>query len=85
VQSTLRLFGNEDEETLRRRFAEFVCGGGDGDSISDRIRSAERIVGTQAFKTSIAAASSKDGGGAITPLTAQALVQTGLQQAPELA
>jgi len=49
ASSVLRLFGDADEEVLKKRFAEFVAGAVD-DSASDRLRSAERVIGTAAFK-----------------------------------
>jgi putative transposase len=53
VSSTLRMFGDADDEVLWRRFIEFVVGEAGDDAASDRIRSAERVIGTAAFKTEI--------------------------------
>lgn len=52
ASSVLRLFGDADEEVLSKRFAGFVSGSVD-DAASDRLRSAERVIGTAAFKLQI--------------------------------
>jgi REP-associated tyrosine transposase len=48
--STLRLLGDDDESILRERFASFVSTQSDEQSLVDRIRSNERILGSRAFK-----------------------------------
>jgi REP element-mobilizing transposase RayT len=53
ISPTLRMFGDADEEVLKRRFMEFVIGDASDEADSDRIRSAERIIGTAAFKLEI--------------------------------
>jgi putative transposase len=50
VASTLQLFGDAEEEVQRRRFVHFVAAPNADDCASDRIRSAERVIGTAAFK-----------------------------------
>jgi REP element-mobilizing transposase RayT len=47
---TLRLFGEDDEAALRVRFKEFVQAYADDDTVINRIRSNERILGRKAFK-----------------------------------
>jgi REP element-mobilizing transposase RayT len=55
VGIVLEQFGDDDSETLRKRFSEFVVSGQPYDECSDeRIRSKERILGNKAFKRSIA-------------------------------
>jgi putative transposase len=49
---TLCLFGEEDE-TRRARFAQFVNNAPDDDSLVDRIRSNERVLGTTDFKRKV--------------------------------
>jgi putative transposase len=49
-ESTLGLFGNDTDATLRDRYAEFVASGTDDPTIIDRIRSNEQILGSRAFK-----------------------------------
>jgi hypothetical protein len=53
VASTLRLFGDAEEEVQRRRFVQFVDAPNADDCPSDRIRSAERVIGTAAFKREV--------------------------------
>ncbi|MEO5896400.1 MAG: transposase [Vicinamibacterales bacterium] len=53
VSSTLRMFGDADPDVLRRRFIEFVLEDAGDEAAADRIRSAERVIGTAAFKLEI--------------------------------
>jgi len=55
VESTLRLFGDEPEPALQARFAGTIAIHVDP-SLTDRIRSSERVLGTRAFKDLLASA-----------------------------
>jgi len=50
---TLNLFGEEEQEILRSRFAAFATAKPD-DTATDRIRSSERILGRKEFKDQLA-------------------------------
>ena len=54
--STLRLFGDDDENALRARFASLVAAPVVDPGPIDRLRSNERILGNDAFKRYVAAA-----------------------------
>ena len=64
--STLRLFGDEDESSLRSRFIGFVASQADDASLVDRIRSSERILGSRTFKEHLTAPACPDCG--LTPV-----------------
>jgi REP element-mobilizing transposase RayT len=51
--SILRMFGDADSEVLSGRFIEFVLTDGEDEALADRIRSAERVIGTAAFKLEV--------------------------------
>jgi putative transposase len=70
IDSTLRLFGEDDQATLRARFADYVLGDQDEESIADRIRSSEPILGNTAFKSSIVESTWREAG--VTQITADA-------------
>jgi REP element-mobilizing transposase RayT len=55
IGRVLAAFGEGSEADLRARFAAFVLGEGE-DTLDDRIRSNERILGDQAFKKAVRAA-----------------------------
>jgi REP element-mobilizing transposase RayT len=64
VAPTLRLFGDEDRSVLQARFSAFATAKDQDETVDDRIRSSERILGDQPFKASLPAGMS---GGCIRP------------------
>jgi REP-associated tyrosine transposase len=53
ASSFLRLFDDGEEDAMRKRFIEFAAGDLEDVQASDRIRSAERVLGTAAFKRDV--------------------------------
>jgi REP element-mobilizing transposase RayT len=53
IDSTLSLFGSSDQEALQHKFADFVRAGCNDQSIEDRIRSNEPILGDRFFEASL--------------------------------
>jgi REP element-mobilizing transposase RayT len=52
VEATLALFGEGDQSTLQKRFADFVLAGFD-DHADDRIRSNDHVLGDVAFRSGV--------------------------------
>ena len=57
ASSTLALFGEDDERVLQGRFTKYVTVDREEDTVIERIRSNERVIGTRAFKVLVEASS----------------------------
>ncbi|MEQ1758016.1 MAG: transposase [Vicinamibacterales bacterium] len=55
ASATLRLFGDGPETSLRADYASHVTAGSDDAALTDRFRSAERVLGSRDFKDEVLA------------------------------
>lgn len=67
ASATLELFGDGDVSTLQTRFASHVIARMDDVASLDRIRSNDRILGTNLFKDAVAAARDQDRAASSSP------------------
>jgi len=63
ISSTLQLFGSGDYQDLRNAFVRFIDSAMEDEATGDRLRSAEAIVGSRAFKDWVASAANPIGPG----------------------